>query len=113
MVCRRFREIGFVSDAALEAGGRVHGIIPRALTGRAAERAVKKVRQPGPTDGDGKTNGDVVEGRPEENGAAGGSKEGTGERVVKGVSELFTDEVVNTMHEASTLLIPAITIAHF
>jgi hypothetical protein len=87
---------GFVSDAALQAGGLVHGIIPQALTGRAAERAVRKLRSPteaeaSPESGSGKE------------AAVEGSKEGTGEEVGTDarVSDRFTSEVVNTMHEAS------------
>ncbi|KAG7561974.1 hypothetical protein FFLO_02614 [Filobasidium floriforme] len=86
--------MGFVSDAALQAGGLVHGIIPQALTGRAAERAVRKLRSP-----------TEAEATPESGGGkeaeVEGSKEGTGEEVGTDarVSDRFTSEVVNTMHE--------------
>lgn len=67
----------------------MHGIIPAALTGRAAEIAVREARE-----GSG-------EAREEE------SKEGSGEKVVKGSEEdyngRYTNEVVRTMHEVSRL----------
>ena len=81
--------IGFVSDAALQAGGTVHGIIPSALTGRAAERAVKDLR-----------GGHVNSAGPDED--EGESKEGTGDKVGRGRgggSGKFVNEVVTTMHE--------------
>jgi hypothetical protein len=83
---------GTVSAACLEAGGRAHGIIPAALTGRAAEVAVREARE-------------GSHGSSGEEGGKGESKEGTGEKVVKGTEEdyegRYTNEVVKTMHEVS------------
>ena len=95
--------VGFVSDAALEEGGKVHGIIPQALTGRAAERAVRKLRSSSPSKNE--TNGrsqPSADDDHEETPA--GSKEGTGEEVVRvdqERSERFVNEIVQTMHEVS------------
>jgi hypothetical protein len=78
---------GTVSASCLEAGGRAHGIIPSALTGRAAEIAVREARS-------GSQTPVSDEGR---------SKEGSGETVVKGTEEdyggRYTNEIVKTMHE--------------
>ncbi|KAI5449486.1 hypothetical protein NCC49_004631 [Naganishia albida] len=82
--------MGTVSAACLEAGGRAHGIIPAALTGRAAEVAVREARE-----GSHGSSGD--------DGGKSESKEGTGQKVVKGTEEdydgRYTNEVVKTMHE--------------
>ncbi|GHJ84074.1 hypothetical protein NliqN6_0476 [Naganishia liquefaciens] len=79
--------MGTVSASCLEAGGKAHGIIPSALTGRAAEKAVREARSGSQTPAS-------EDGR---------SKEGTGATVLKGGEEdydgRYTNEVVKTMHE--------------
>ncbi|KAJ9094087.1 hypothetical protein QFC21_006188 [Naganishia friedmannii] len=88
--------MGTVSSACLEAGGQAHGIIPAALTGRAAEKAVREARsQPdsGAATPASSASTDSVE----------QSTEGSGETVLKGDESdyggRYTNEVVKTMHE--------------
>jgi len=96
-------QTGFVSDAALQAGGSVHGIIPSALTGRAAERAVKDLRDGQPGDS---SSSSVVETNAQEEEQEGESKEGTGGKVGEdrrgGMDGKFINEIVTTMHEVSS-----------
>jgi hypothetical protein len=100
--------IGFVSDAALQAGGTVHGIIPSALTGRAAERAVKDLR-------DGQSAAVPSSADTSEEGQEGESKEGTGEKVGqdrRGEKGKFINEIVTTMHEVRPAR-PSLSLALF
>ncbi|KAJ9103621.1 hypothetical protein QFC19_004196 [Naganishia cerealis] len=86
--------MGTVSSACLEAGGQAHGIIPAALTGRAAEKAVREARSL-PDSGAATPSSSVASHEQ--------SKEGTGETVLKGNENnydgRYTNEIVQTMHE--------------
>ncbi|KAJ9111487.1 hypothetical protein QFC22_006514 [Naganishia vaughanmartiniae] len=91
--------MGTVSSACLEAGGQAHGIIPAALTGRAAEKAVREARsQPDSGPATPASASSSSADPPVEQ-----SKEGSGETVLKGDESdyggRYTNEVVKTMHE--------------
>ncbi|KAJ9123447.1 hypothetical protein QFC24_003661 [Naganishia onofrii] len=92
--------MGTVSSACLEAGGQAHGIIPAALTGRAAEKAVREARsQPDSgTATPASLSSSSAAAQPVEQ-----SKEGSGKTVLEGDESdydgRYTNEVVKTMHE--------------
>lgn len=82
--------LGTVSSAALRAGGRAHGIIPKALTGRAAEIVVDAARSGASTPDDAGEQ------------AKFSSKEGKGEQILSAEDDYdgrFTTEIVRSMHE--------------
>lgn len=105
--------MGFVSDACLEAGGRVHGIIPSALTGRAAEKTISTFRStaesgfntpvdPSTAMAGSSQEADLLKSASSVSAKQGESAEGRGDKVVasdREGSEKFTTEVVGTMHE--------------
>lgn len=92
---------GVVSSATLKAGGRSHGIIPRALTGRAAEIAVDAARADPSA-----PSTPITEGSPDRGVE---SKEGRGEQLIRTEDNYegrFTTETVKTMHEVSPATSP-------
>ncbi|OCF41437.1 TIGR00730 family protein [Kwoniella heveanensis CBS 569] len=81
--------MGVVSQASLQSGGYVHGIIPRALTERASEHT--------PAPG---TNGESSLSRASDVNGNGASQEGTGETILTDESGgRFTTDIVGSMHE--------------
>ncbi|WVQ98850.1 hypothetical protein IAU59_005981 [Kwoniella sp. CBS 9459] len=85
--------MGVVSQACLQSGGYVHGIIPRALTERASEHTPAPGMNAGPSSSSG---------TPSAN-ANGASQEGTGETILTHESNgRFTEDIVGSMHERKT-----------
>ncbi|WVF72080.1 hypothetical protein IAT40_006892 [Kwoniella sp. CBS 6097] len=87
--------MGVVSQACLQAGGYVHGIIPRALTERASENT--------PAPGGNAASSSSGSSTTNATNANAASQEGTGETILTDESEgRFTTDIVGSMHERKT-----------